>query len=46
MKNCGSNGESYDGATYKLNITVETMQYSAYKDEDAWGANAPTILAE
>lgn len=34
---CTSTGNGYDGATYTLTITVETVQYDQYKA--AWGTN-------
>lgn len=39
---CESSGNGYDGATYTLTITVETIQYDAY--QTAW-TNAVTIAA-
>ena len=42
-KSCKSNGSGYDGATYTLKFTIETVQYNKYAD--AWGTNvsiAPT----
>ncbi|MBQ9318635.1 MAG: hypothetical protein IJR82_03300 [Bacilli bacterium] len=42
-KSCKSNGSGYDGATYKLKFTIETVQYNKYKE--AWSTNisiAPT----
>ena len=35
---CTSTGNGYDGATYKLTFTVETVQYDKYVD--AWGTSA------
>ena len=43
IRNCTSNGSGYDGATYTLKFTIETVQYNKYAD--AWGTNvsiAPT----
>ena len=34
---CNSNGNGYDGATYKLVFTIETVQYDKYIE--AWGTN-------
>ena len=34
---CNSTGDGYDGATYKLTFTVETVQYDKYVD--AWNTN-------
>ena len=34
---CSSSGDEYDGATYKLVFTVETVQYDKYKD--SWNTN-------
>ena len=34
---CTSTGDGYDGATYQLDITVETVQASAYKN--VWGTS-------
>ena len=42
-KNCETKSDSYAGATYKMNITVETMQYDGYNASDAWGTNVPEI---
>ena len=39
---CTSSGDGYDGATYTLTITAETVQYDAYRDY--WGTNA--IIAD
>ena len=36
VKSCESNGNGYDGATYTLNIKVETIQYDAY--QTAWAS--------
>jgi len=35
---CSSTGDGYDGATYKLVFTVETVQYDKYGE--AWNTNA------
>ena len=44
-RSCKSNGSGYDGATYKLKFTIETVQYNKYAE--AWGTgNTVTILAE
>ena len=40
---CNSNGEGYDGATYTLTLTVETLQYNKY--ENVWNADI-NILSE
>ena len=40
---CETKSDSYAGATYKMNITVETMQYDGYNASDAWGTNVPEI---
>ena len=34
---CKSTGNGYDGATYKLTFSIETVQYDKYKT--AWGTN-------
>ena len=34
---CNSNGSGYDGATYKLVFTIETVQYNKYVE--AWGTS-------
>ena len=36
-KTCTSTGDGYDGATYTLTITIETIQFDAYKE--AWNTN-------
>ncbi|MBQ9318016.1 MAG: hypothetical protein IJR82_00050 [Bacilli bacterium] len=42
---CNSNKEGYDGATYTLTLTIETVQYNKYKE--AWGTgNTITLLDE
>ena len=38
---CESSGSGYDGATYKLRITTETIQYEHYTD--IWGMDAPIL---
>ena len=40
---CESTGDGYDGATYKLTFTVESVQYNKYKE--AWGTTV-NILEE
>ena len=39
---CNSSGNGYDGATYKLVFTIETVQYNKYIE--AWGTNV--VIAE
>ncbi len=39
-KNCVSSGNGYDGATYTLRVTIETIQYDAAAD--TWGLNSFT----
>ena len=34
---CTSTGDGYDGATYQLDVTIETVQANAYKDY--WGTS-------
>ena len=42
---CNSDGTGYDGETYTLKLTVETVQYNKYKE--AWGTgNTITLLDE
>ena len=42
---CNSNGEGYDGATYTLTLTIETVQYNKY--QEAWKTgNTITLLDE
>ena len=42
---CNSSGDGYDGATYKLTFTIQTVQYDKYNE--AWGLNnSVTIAAE
>ena len=38
---CSSTGNGYDGATYKLIFTVETVQYDKYKE--AWNTNKSIV---
>lgn len=38
---CQSTGDGYDGATYKLTFTVETIQYDKYKT--AWGTDVDVL---
>ena len=43
IRSCTSNGNGYDGATYTLKFTIETVQYNKY--QEAWNTNvsiAPT----
>ena len=42
-RSCKSNGSGYDGATYTLKFTIETVQYNKYAD--AWNTNV-AILEE
>ena len=41
-RTCNSSGAGYDGATYTLKFTIETVQYNKYKE--AW--NAEFAIAE
>ena len=41
-RSCKSNGSGYDGATYTLKFTIETVQYNKYAD--AW--NVDVAIAE
>ena len=36
-RTCNSNGTGYDGATYTLTLTVETVQYNKY--QEVWNTN-------
>lgn len=38
---CSSNGSGYDGAIYKLQFTIETVQYDMYKK--AWNTNVDIL---
>ena len=38
---CTSTGAGYDGATYKLTFTVETIQFDKYKE--AWGTDVVIV---
>lgn len=37
VRSCKTNGNGYDGATYTLKFTIETVQYNKYSD--AWNTN-------
>ena len=38
---CESTGDGYDGATYQLDITIETVQANKYRE--VWGSNSPIM---
>ncbi|MBQ9318664.1 MAG: hypothetical protein IJR82_03450 [Bacilli bacterium] len=42
IRSCTSNGNGYDGATYTLKFTIETVQYDKY--QEAW--NVDVAIAE
>ena len=37
IRSCTSNGNGYDGATYTLKFTIETVQYNKY--QEVWNTN-------
>ncbi|MBQ9318970.1 MAG: hypothetical protein IJR82_05000 [Bacilli bacterium] len=43
-RTCNSSGAGYDGATYKLKFTIETVQYNKYAE--AWGTGNTIILLD
>ena len=43
-KNCETKSDSYAGATYKMNITVETIQADKEAIESTWGVDANELF--
>ncbi len=43
-RSCKSNGSGYDGATYTLKFTIETVQYNKYAD--AWNTGSTITLLD
>ena len=43
-RSCQSNGSGYDGATYTLKFTIETVQYNKYAD--AWNTGSTITLLD